>query len=80
MIYSAGGKVFTVRLEKLSGVTIRAHWYDPRTGRATAAGEFSKAGLMKFTPLAGGAEKDWVLVLDDAAKNYPPPGERYMRR
>ena len=29
----------------------------------------------KFTPPDPGEMLDWVLVLDDAAKDYPPPGK-----
>jgi hypothetical protein len=30
---------------------------------------------MSFTPPTNGADEDWVLVLDDAAKNYDAPGK-----
>lgn len=72
-IYSAAGKPFTVDLSKLFGKEIVAHWYDPRTGTAALAGKFLREGRQKFEPPRQGT--DWVLVLDDAAKNYPPPGE-----
>jgi hypothetical protein len=29
-----------------------------------------------FTPPTPGEALDWVLVLDDAAKGFPPPGSR----
>jgi hypothetical protein len=29
---------------------------------------------MSFMPPATGKEADWVLVLDDPAAGYPPPG------
>lgn len=48
----------------------------PRDGEATVIGEFSKSGEREFTPPDYGEDRDWVLVLDDAAKNYPPPGSR----
>jgi hypothetical protein len=30
-------------------------------------------GIKKFTPPSSGYGQDWVLVLDDAAKNYAKP-------
>jgi hypothetical protein len=73
-VYSASGKPFTVDLGKLSGDRLKAWWYDPRTGKAEAAGEVARAGRREFKPPSEGAGKDWVLVLDDAAKDYPTPG------
>lgn len=42
--------------------------------RATAIGVFPNPGEREFTPPDPGELLDWVLVLDDAAKNYPSPG------
>lgn len=76
MIYTAAGKAFGVRLDRLSGKKIIAHWFDPRTGAVTPAGEHAIVYQKTFTPPAGGKENDWVLVLDDAARNFPLPGSR----
>ncbi|UCH33428.1 MAG: DUF4038 domain-containing protein [Armatimonadota bacterium] len=76
MLYMAtGGQTVTVDSSKLSGKRLRAWWCDPRTGAATAAeGDFPVGGQLQFTSPSDGP--DWVLVLDDAAKRYPPPGRR----
>ena len=71
----------------LSGKSYKAWWYDPRNGAATLIGEFprTEAGdresdvhrgdiSREFTPPSSGSGNDWVLVLDDAAKHFPPPG------
>lgn len=76
MIYTAAGKPFGVRLDRLSGKKIIAHWFDPRTGAATPAGEHDVIFQKNFTPPTGDQENDWVLVLDDVARNYPPPGQQ----
>jgi hypothetical protein len=73
-IYSAAGKPFTVRTSLLSGTTLRAWWYSPRDGASTLVGEFPKADTHDFTPPSSGPGNDWVLVLDDASANFPPPG------
>jgi hypothetical protein len=67
----------TVRLDALSGDMVRAWWYDPRNGSATVIGEFGRAGTQSFTTASHGA--DWVLVLDDAARGFPPPGSAAPR-
>ena len=70
-IYSAVGKPFTVNLGKISGKRITATWFDPRTGKTQSAGQFDNQKPQQFTPPKQGYGQDWVLVLDDAAKNYP---------
>jgi hypothetical protein len=51
-----------------------AWWWNPRDGKATAIGELTNQGEREFTPPDPGEALDWVLVLDDAAQGYPPPG------
>lgn len=74
MIYlPAAGQTVTVDTSKLSGKRLRASWYDPRTGKSRALrGEFPVGGKLDFTAPEDGP--DWVLVLDDGARGYPPPG------
>jgi hypothetical protein len=77
MVYAPVGRKFTVRLDRLSGPVIRAWWFNPRDGSATRLGEFPRSSEREFTPPDPGEYLDWVLVLDDAARNYPPPGTRH---
>jgi hypothetical protein len=69
--------------DKLTGKVGRAWWYDPRTGTSTPIGEFPKTEsgdrpadvrrldiTREFTPPSSGPGNDWVLVVDDASKNY----------
>ena len=64
---------FTVRMDKIKG-PVKAWWYNPRTGQATAIGEFPNTGTLDFTPADEGENVDWVLVLDDAGAEFQPPG------
>jgi len=73
-VYIASGRPITIRLDKLSGQTVKAHWYDPRNGRFTLIGEFPNAKTRKFIPPSSGQGNDWVLVLDDQAKRSCLPG------
>ena len=74
MVYAPVGRKFKVRMDKITGSTVNAWWYNPRNGEAMAIGKFPNTGEREFVPPEPGEFLDWVLVLDDAAKNYPPPG------
>ncbi|HAB19575.1 MAG TPA: glycoside hydrolase family 140 protein [Verrucomicrobiota bacterium] len=76
MVYAPVGRKFKVRMDKISGPKVKAWWFNPRTGEATAVGEFPNSGEREFNPPNPGEMLDWVLVLDDAGKNYAPPGTR----
>ncbi len=74
MIYFPISRAATVNVALIKGETLRAYWYDPRTGTATEIGEFANEGRRRFAPPTLGEQLDWILVIDDAAKNYPAPG------
>jgi hypothetical protein len=71
----SGKRAVTVRTGILSGATTKAWWYDPRTGAATGFAVFPKAETHEFK-IPSESDDDWVLVLDDASRNYGPPGRR----
>ena len=72
-IYAATGKPFTVVLGKISGAKLNAAWYNPRKGETIKSDAINNTGKQKFNPPSTGYGQDWVLILDDAAKNYPLP-------
>ncbi|MCL5281372.1 MAG: glycoside hydrolase family 140 protein [Planctomycetes bacterium] len=76
MIYAPAGRAFKVRMDTIKGPKVEAWWYNPRDGQATAIGEFTNTGAREFLPPDKGEMLDWVLVLDDASQNFPPPGAR----
>jgi len=73
-----GKKTVTINTGKLSGSTLKSWWYDPRTGSAVVIDTAPKTDTREFTipasELAAGTD-DWVLVVDDASKNYGTPGK-----
>lgn len=76
-IYSGQGRAFTVNLGKISGDRVTAWWFNPRNGAAEKIDTFPNHGTREFTPHPhSGFGTDYVLVLDDAAKNFPAPGSR----
>ncbi len=72
-IYTSEGKPFTVILNKISGNSLHAYWYNPRDGKTKDMENVINNGTKKFTPPSSGYGQDWILVLDDAAKNYKQP-------
>lgn len=70
-VYLATGKPVTVVGGKISGKEYAAHWLEPRTGKITKVGIFPNQGQRQFKAPSSGYGKDWVLILDDASKNYP---------
>jgi hypothetical protein len=73
MIYLPQNAPVRIDLSKLLGKTKNVWWYDVRTGKAIAGKPLKGAGVQSFTPPKEG--RDWVLVIDDAGKNFSPPGE-----
>jgi hypothetical protein len=78
-VYSAQGRPITVNMGKISGKRVKGWWYNPRTGTAAEIETFENQGTREFIchPHSGFGT-DMVLVLDDADRNYPPPGSRKM--
>jgi hypothetical protein len=76
MAYAPAGRAFRVRMTAVRGPRVKAWWFDPRDGKATAIGEFPAEGERTFAPPSAGEALDWVLVLDDPAAGFGPPGAR----
>jgi hypothetical protein len=72
MIYLPQNKPVTINLALVTGSMKKIWWYDPRTGKAIAEKVLKKHTIEAFVPPASG--KDWILVIDDASKNYDAPG------
>ena len=69
--YMPTSRTITVEMAKIAGNQVKGWWFNPRSGEASDAGLFPARGTHDFTPPGEG---DWVLVLDDAEKNFPKPG------
>ncbi len=77
-VYFPVGRAATIRTSRLAAKTLRAYWFDPRTGKSTFIDEFANDGERRFEPPTVGEALDWVLVLDDSAKKYPTPGTKKL--
>ena len=73
MIYLPQNSPVKIDLSKITGRSKNVWWYDVRTGVAIKEKPVSGNGIKAFTPPKTG--KDWVLVIDDAAKKFEAPGK-----
>jgi hypothetical protein len=73
MAYIPYGRKTTVNTSKIKATKLRGWWFNPRDGKTIALGEFDNTGSKEFIPASVGRGSDWVLILDDASKNYPDP-------
>lgn len=71
LAYLTFGNPISVDLERMSGATIRASWWDPRTGSIREFERFARMATRRFEPPTRGMGNDWVLVLDDADRVAP---------
>ena len=69
-IYSGAGKQFTVVMGKTEGKTVNVFWFNPRNGAISKEPQIANTGNIIFRPPSSGYGQDWVLILDDATKNY----------
>jgi hypothetical protein len=71
MAFLPTSRTVTVDLRQISGTQAKCWWYNPSNGQSTSIGSFGTTGSRAFTPPGSG---DWLLVIDDAAQNFPAPG------
>lgn len=75
-IYTYIGRSLSLNLDRLSWEKTRAWWYNPRNGETVEISVVKNKGIHIFDPPGKAKEgNDWVLVLDDAEKNYSKPGK-----
>ena len=74
---SSGGEV-ELNADRIPWNQSNAWWFDPRSGISTFIGFFEKTQIKCFTSRSQGRAADWVLVLDNAAINFPVPGNIFL--
>ena len=76
MAYAPYGSNFRLSLKKINADSVRAWWFNPRDRTTIRMGKIKKADDRVFDPPADERRgNDWVLVLDDARRNHPTPGQ-----
>src|SRR5579883_213458 len=76
LAYLPQGRPVRIHMERIAGKKVKARWYDPREGTWREIGEYANTGTREFAAPSHGPQSDWVLVLDDAEKNYPTERSR----
>jgi len=73
-VYSPAGEKFTVDQSVVKGARLKEIWYDPRYGVAREIHTGTSKAIQTYTPPNAGRGCDWILVLEDEAEKFPPPG------
>jgi len=73
-IYSPRGEAFTVDKSVIRGRRVREIWYDPRYGCSYLIHTTDTHGYQTYTPPTSGRGQDWILIIEDAAQDFPLPG------
>jgi hypothetical protein len=71
MVYLPVGKTISVSTAFLPA-KIAIWWFNPQNGTSQKAGIRDNPNTLEITP--PDAVGDWVLIVEDAQKNYPAPG------
>jgi len=74
MIYLPVGKTITINTSFMTCNEVIAWWYNPKNEGVKKIGKLERKDQMNFTSPTTGIGNDWVLVIDDATKNYGEPG------
>jgi hypothetical protein len=61
----------TIDMTKISDTSAQVWWFNPQTASSMLIGTFPTTVPLNFTPPD---QNDWVLVIDAASANLPPPG------
>ncbi|NWF89555.1 MAG: DUF4038 domain-containing protein, partial [Ignavibacteriaceae bacterium] len=70
MLYIPVGKTITVNASFINSKKLNAWWFNPRTAESINIGIVDNTPAIDFTPPTLGLENDWVLIIDDANRNY----------
>jgi hypothetical protein len=71
LAYLPEGGAVGIHMDRISGKSVQARWYDPREGTWHDIGQYRNTGVRDYVAPSRGEQSDWLLVLEDAAKEYP---------
>jgi len=74
MVYLPVGRTIELKTAFMKAKQIRTWWFDPKSGKVQLIGLMKRSDKVSFTSPTQGKGNDWVLVMDDAEKNYSIPG------
>lgn len=74
MAYLSYGKETSFNTQKLKASKLKAWLFNPRDGCSISLGTFENTGSKTIKPHSQGRGSDWVVIIEDAGKNYSDPG------
>jgi len=74
-IYSPRGEKFTLDKTAFSGQRTKEMWYDPRYGVTYVLHVSDTKGIQTYTPPTSGRGCDWLLIIEDASRDFSIPGK-----
>ncbi len=75
MIYLPVGKAITIATSHFPKHIV-AWWFNPKDAGIKKIDSIENKGSIELVTPTVGVGNDWVLVIDDATKNYPPPAKK----
>ena len=73
MVYFPRHHRVTINTAVIAGGTLKVAWFNTRSGESTDMGEVANSGTAEFEPPTNVDGEDWVLMVDDASKDYAAP-------
>jgi hypothetical protein len=74
-VYSPRGERFTIDKSWLETDRTNEIWFDPRYGISNKIHSADTKAIQTYTPPTRGRGCDWILIVEDAHKNFPMPGK-----
>lgn len=72
-VYSPRGEQFTLDRNMIRSSRKRELWFDPRYGCVYPVHTSDTAGIQTYSPPTNGRGQDWILIIEDAMRNFPLP-------
>lgn len=73
MAYLSYGRKTIISTKNLKANKLIGWLFNPRDGHTISLGTFDNTGTKEIKPHSEGRGSDWVVIIDDATKNYPNP-------
>ena len=74
LIYTPDGSPFTIDQSVIKATKLKSIWYDPRYGVSHPIHTGNTFAIQTYTPPTQGIGQDWILILEDADRDFPLPG------
>lgn len=71
--YLPYGNETIIKTDKLQAAQLKGWLFNPRDGHSIPLGTFQNKGFTTIKPHSQGRGSDWVVIIDDATKNFVDP-------